>query len=76
MKSLFLISLSQNIAVLTLVVTSLTQNWIKKGPNLCVCTNGDRKMKVNSKVKFQVKYSIIVCIKVPPRPLFCQAPPP
>ena len=33
-RSLFLRSLSQNIAVLTPVVLSLTQSWIKKGPNL------------------------------------------
>ena len=32
-RSLFVRSLSQNIALLTPVVTSLTQNWVKKGPN-------------------------------------------
>ena len=33
-RSLFLRSLSQNIEVLTPAMTSLTQNCVKKGPNL------------------------------------------
>ena len=35
-RYLFLRSLSQNIAILTALVTSLTQNWVKKCRNLSV----------------------------------------
>ena len=48
MRSLFLRSLFQNIAFLTPMVTSLTQTCIS-------CIDSDRKMKDNSKWKFEVK---------------------
>ena len=55
MKSLFLGSRYQNITVLTPVVMSLTQNWVKKGPTCISCTNVDRKIKVDTKRKLEVK---------------------
>ena len=48
MRSLFLRSLFQNIAFLTPMVTSLTQTCIS-------CIDSDRKMKNNSKWKFELK---------------------
>ena len=59
MRILFPRSLSQNIAVSTPMVTSLTQNWVKKGLNLYLMYHGDRKMKVYSKKKFEVKLSFL-----------------
>ena len=50
--SLFVKSLPQNIAVLTPLVTSLTQNWSKSAQTPISCTNDDRKMKIKSKTNF------------------------
>ena len=50
--SLFVKSLPQNIAVLTPLVTSLTQNWSKSAQTPISCTNDDRKMKIESKRNF------------------------
>ena len=58
-KSLFLRLLSQNIAVLTPVVTSLTQNRVKKEPTSISCINSDRKINLNTKGKSEVKYSFL-----------------
>ena len=55
MKSLFLGSRYQNITILTPVVMSLTQNWVKKGQTCISCTNVDRKAKVDTKRKLEVK---------------------
>ena len=55
MKSLFLGSRYQNITVLTPVVMSLTQNWVKNGPTCISCTNVDRKIKVDTKRKLEVE---------------------
>ena len=52
MRSLFLTSLSQNIAVLSPVITSLSENWIKSVQTCISCINGNRNMKVNSNGKF------------------------
>ena len=57
MRNLFFRSLSQIIAVLTPVVTSLRHICVKKSPNLYFMYHGDRKMGVNSKGKFEVNYS-------------------
>ena len=42
--------------VLTRVVTSFIQNWVKRTQTCISCTNGDRKMTIKSKRRFQVKY--------------------
>ena len=69
MGSLFLRSLSQNIALLTPTVTTLTQNWVQ----ICIShTNDDRKMKVKSRGKFELKYPFLKPISqtfevLPPR---------
>ena len=55
MKSLFLGSRYQNITILTPVVMSSTQNWVKKGQTCISCTNVDRKTKVDTKRKLEVK---------------------
>ena len=57
--SLFLRSLSQNIAVLTPVVMSLTQSWVKKVKIGISCTNVYRKMKIKSKRYFEANYSFM-----------------
>ena len=62
MRILFQISLSQNLTILTPVVTSLTQNWVKNGPDFFSCTNCDRKMKVNSKGKLEVRISFLKAV--------------
>ena len=59
-RSLFLKSISQKTAVFTPVVMSLTQNWVKMVQICIQSTNGYRKMKVNSKGKFEVKYSVLL----------------
>ena len=61
---MFLRSLSQNIAVLTAVVTSLTQNWVKKSSNLYFMYQWWQKMKINSKETFEVKYFWNCYIKI------------
>ena len=53
MKSLFLRACSQNIDI-------INPKLGQKGPKLVIsCTKGDRKMKFNSKGKFDVKYSFL-----------------
>ena len=42
--------------VLTRVVTSLNQNWVKRTQTCISCNNGDRKLTIKSKRRFQVKY--------------------
>ena len=59
MRSLFLKSAFQNIAVLTLVVTPLSQNWVKKAQTCISFTNRDKKMRVNGKGKLEVRYSLL-----------------
>ena len=58
--------------ILTPVVTSLIQNWVKRNQTAISCTNGDnQKMTIKSKRSFQVKYSFM---KLFSRNLEIQAP--
>ena len=58
-RSLFLRSLSQNIAVMTPMVTLSTPKWVKKVQINIPCAFVDRKMKIKSKRYFEVNYSFM-----------------
>ena len=58
--SLFLRSFLQNITVLTPVADAFKPKIGSKRTQICIsCANDDRKMKVNNKSKFEVKYSFL-----------------
>ena len=59
MKNLFLKPVSEHFEVLTPVVTSSTQKWVKQVQIGTSCTNVDRKMKIKSKRYFEVNYSFV-----------------
>ena len=54
MRFPYLKVLSQNFEILTPVVTSSTQKWVKKVQIGISCTNIDRKMKIKTKVKYSL----------------------
>lgn len=58
--SLFLRSFLQNITVLTPVGDAFKPKIGSKRTQICIsCANDDRKMKVNNKSNFEVKYSFL-----------------